>query len=210
MLYGLIANILKKDTSALYYLDENKISMFPLNKKYFGYNISYNIQIFIEDLYHELLHMSSTIIDKENNIAFSGFSQIGKNIPIGVALDDGYTELLLYRMFDLNKEHIAYKYEVIISNLIEQIINQDKMSNLYFNANLYELVKELEKYNTKENIIKFLEDLDSVYVLEEQSKKYRKDKIFYHNESPLASRWQKSYKYFIVIHRCFVYNVECK
>lgn len=181
IIYGIISNIFKRNTSALYYLEDNKISMLPLNKKYFGYDISYNTEDFIEDLYHELLHMSSSLIDKEIGVAFSGFSQIGHSIPIGVSLDDGYTELLVYRLFNLNKEHMTYKYEVIISALIEEIITKEKMMNLYFNANLYDLIIELQKYNKKENIIKFLEDLDSIYVLEEH-KKYKKDIIYYHNE----------------------------
>lgn len=181
MLYGLILNTFKRRTAAIYDLEDNKISMYPLNKKYLGCNISYNIEDFIEDLYHELLHMSSTIIDKENIVAFSGFSQIGQSVPIGVALDDGYTELLLYRLFNLNKQHMTYKYEVMISTVIEEIITKDKMINLYFNANLSGLTNELQKYNTKDNVIKFLENLDSIYVLEER-KKYKKDIIYYHNE----------------------------
>ena len=175
ILFGLIANILKKRTAAQYYLEDNKISMYPLNKKYFGYNISYNTEDFIQDLYHELLHMSSTIIYRDNTIVYSGFSQVGGNIPIGVALDDGYTELLLYRLFNLNKEYMSYKYEVLISSLIEGIISIEKMNNLYFNANLYGLVEELQKYNTRENVIKFLEDLDSIYVIEGR-KNYKKEK----------------------------------
>lgn len=181
MIHGLLSNMFNRNTKAQYFLDENKIAMLPLNKKFLGYSVDYNTEDFIEDLYHELLHVSSTILDKKRNIAFSGFSQIGNSMPIGIALDDGYTELLLYRLFNVNKEYLTYKYEIIMSSLIEQIIEKEKMKKLYFNANLYGLTKELQKYNTKENIIKFIEDLDSIYVLEEH-KKYRKDIIYYHNE----------------------------
>ena len=56
------------------------------------------------------------------------------------------------------------------------------MTNLYFNANLYELTRELQKYNTKENIEKFFEDLDSIYVLQEHKYRYKKEIIYYHNQ----------------------------
>lgn len=122
--------------------------------------------------------MSSTIVDK-GGMVFSGFSQIGE---IGIALDDAYTEMLLYRYFGLNKEYMSYDYEVIVTCLIKKIVEKDKMTNLYFCADLYGLVNELQKYNTRENIEKFLEDLDSIYALRDHSRKYKIDVIYYHNE----------------------------
>lgn len=102
-----------------YYLDDNIVSVLPLkDRRLWNHFIGISTEEYISNLYHELLHMSSTILDKEKNIAFSGFSQI------------------------------------------EEIITKEKMTNLYFNANLYELTRELQKYNTKENIEKFFEDLD--------------------------------------------------
>lgn len=126
--------------------------------------------------------MSSTVIDKDKNIFFSGFCQMSNNDEIGIALDDAYTEILLYRYFNINKKYMSYDYEVIITNLIEDIITKEKMTSLYFEANLYKLTIELQKYNTKENIEKFLEDLDSIYALQDYSKRYKKDIIYYHNE----------------------------
>lgn len=169
-------------TTGQYYLEDNVISILPLkDKNILGKYVGVEIEEYIVNLYHELLHMSSTVLDREKNIVFSGFSQIGK-VGIGIALDDAYTEILLYRYFNLDKEYMSYKYEVIITTLIEDIIGKDKMTNLYFKADLYELVKKLETYNTKENIIEFIENLDSIYVLCDHSKRYRNDIIYYHNK----------------------------
>lgn len=169
-------------TTGQYYLEDNVISILPLkDKNILSKYVGVEIEEYIVNLYHELLHMSSTVLDREKNMVFSGFSQIGK-VGIGIALDDAYTEILLYRYFNLDKEYMSYKYEVIITTLIEDIIGKDKMTNLYFKADLYELVKKLETYNTKENIIEFIENLDSIYVLCDHSKRYRNDIIYYHNK----------------------------
>jgi len=90
--------------------------------------------------------------------------------------------MLLYRYFDLDREYMSYKYEVLIVSLLEEIISKYKMTELYFTANLYDFVKELEKYNSRDNIIKFMYDFDSIYVLEDYTKKYSEDIIYYHNE----------------------------
>lgn len=169
-------------TTGQYYLEDNVISILPLkDKNILGKYVGVEIEEYIVNLYHELLHMSSTVLDREKNMVFSGFSQIGK-VGIGIALDDAYTEILLYRYFNLDKEYMSYKYEVIITTLIEDIIGKDKMTDLYFKADLYGLVKKLETYNTKENIIEFIENLDSIYVLFDHSKRYRNDIIYYHNK----------------------------
>ena len=180
VLDSLMASIFKKNIVVGYYLlDENIISILPLGKSKY---LNVPIEEYIAIVCHELLHMSSSIIDKEKRISFSGFSQIRDNDEIGIALDDAYTEILAYRYFNLNPDYMSYDYEIIITTLIENIIGKDKMTNLYFGANLYDLVKELEKYNSRNNIIKFLDDIDSIYALCDQKGNYKKYIIYYHNE----------------------------
>lgn len=167
-------------TIGQYYLDDNVVSILPLNNKnILSSYIKMTTKEYIGVLYHELLHMSSTIVEGKN--IFSGFAQIN-NMGIGISLNDAYTEILLHRLFNIEKEYESFKYEVTITNLLEEIVTEKKMTNLYFNANLYGLIMELKKYNTKENIEKFLEDLDSIFVLQDYSKRYKKDIIYYHNE----------------------------
>lgn len=184
IIYELIAGVFKDNTvTGQYFLDDNIISILPLKDNNKLKNIvSVNTSEYIANLYHELFHMASTIKSWNKKIAFSGFSQVRTDDSIGVALDDGYTEILLYRYFNLDKEYMSYDYEVLIVSMLEDIISKDKMTELYFTANLHDFVIELEKYNSRDNIIKFIYDLDSLYVLEDHTKIYRKDIICYHNE----------------------------
>ena len=188
-------------TTGEYYLYENIISLLPITKQdLITKCIGISLEEYIENLYHELLHMSSTIIDKENNIAYSGFYQISKtNInqntnsnklihkqtkpnEIGVAIDDAYTEILLYRLFKTKKRFMSYKYEIQLISIIEEILTKEKMTNLYFNASLYDLVKSLESYSTTENIIEFITNLDTIYNLTDYYNKYKSDIIIYHHK----------------------------
>ena len=72
--------------------------------------------------------------------------------------------MLLYRLFDIDKEFISYQYEISITKILEEIVSVNIMTDLYFNANLYDLVSILSKYTNKENIIKFILDLDEIYI----------------------------------------------
>ena len=167
-----------------YYMYENVINILPIvNKNVITKYIGISKKEYIINLYHELLHMSSTIIDHYNQIAYSGFYQTNKedNEEIGYALDDAYTDMLLYRLFNIDKEYISYQYEIEIAKILEEILSQEKMTNLYFNANLYELVSILEKYHNKESIINFITDLDEIYNLQDHSKKNKSSIIRCHH-----------------------------
>ena len=132
-----------------YYKPEN-------NTIYFGRN-GYNIEI----VFHELLHMASTIC--KNGMIYCGFSQKKKysRKVIGASLTEGYTQLLTRRMY---KDTYEYRYytEVEIAKIIETIIGKEKMENLYFNANLKGLVEELSKYSDEQETLKFIKRLDFI------------------------------------------------
>ena len=189
------ANIFNKNIVVGYYLlDENIISVVPLGKSKY---LTVSTEEYIAIVCHELLHMSSSVVDKEKRISFSGFSQMNDNSIICLAIDDAYTEMLAYRYFKLNPAYMSYDYEIIITTLIEDIVGKDKMTNLYFNANLYDLVIDLQKYNSRTSIIKFLDDLDSIYALRDQKVGYKKDIIYYHNEISnfIVETYQNKLKY---------------
>lgn len=195
VLDSLKTNIFNKNIIVGYYLlDENIISILPLGK---SKHLNVSIEVYIVNVCHELLHMSSSIVDKENRISFSGFSQIRDDNETGIALDDAYTEILAYRYFNLNEEFMSYDYEIIITTLIEEIVGIEKMTNLYFNANLYDLVSVLQKYSSRDSIIKFLDDLESIYVLRDKKVGYKKDIIYYHNEITnfIVETYQNKLKY---------------
>ena len=125
-----------------------------LSKIYPGvYDVRKNV-IHLSDDYefpHELNHMSSTFCDGKDY--YSGFSQNGN----GDGLREGYTELLSGRYF--NKKD-SYPVEVKIMSNLEKIIGRDKMEHFYYTADLYNLVKELEQYDSKENVLNFINCVD--------------------------------------------------
>ena len=128
---------------------------------------------------HELLHLSSTYYDEENETVYSGFYQLfikkdkKKNEGYGLGLNEGYTQYLANKYFDNSKSLSlnaylslnTYKEEQIIAKGLEHIIGEDKLQSMYFRADLHSLVSELEKYATKDEIYKFinLTDLLCVY-----------------------------------------------
>ena len=130
----------------------------PDDYKHKIFNLMYMKQI----MYHELLHMSSTVMKKD--IIFSGFSQImlkgGKKYGIGI--NEGYTDLLMCRMFDKKENETGYSEEFEVVKNIEKLVGKDNMIRLYFSANLDGLISELSKYNSVYNVKKFILDLDLI------------------------------------------------
>jgi hypothetical protein len=159
----------------------NKLDTLKINEKYKFKNLfrrnkcvalydDYNNEINIFDifegkkcLYHELFHLASSYYDEESNIYYSGFVQtkLPKYTSYGKGLNEGYTQLLTLRYFnDLNITN-CYNKEVKIANSLENIIGQDKMTELYFNADLYGLSLEMRKYGIdQKEFIKFLLNVD--------------------------------------------------
>lgn len=181
ILSGIISDYI---TTGEYYLYENLISILPIiNKNIISKYIGISKEEYIVNLYHELLHMSSTIIDEYNKVAYSGFYQTNKydKQEIGFALDDAYTDMLLYKLFNIDKDFISYQYEISISKVLEEIISKDIMIDLYFNANLYDLVSILSEYTNREDVIKFILDLDEIYILQDHSKKNKSSIIRCHH-----------------------------
>lgn len=119
-----------------------------------------------EELGHEFFHVASSIIIGDK--WYSGFMQ---EIPvegkkntykcIGKGLMEGYTQILTERYCMTNYSN-AYLFTKFFVGRLEEIIGQDVMERLYLQADLDGLVKELEKYNTRDNIISFIYVLDKV------------------------------------------------
>ena len=146
-----ISNMGRLNGVAAYYKPEN-------NTIYYSDNVLYNIT---ETIFHELLHMSSTVC--KDDMVYSGFSQKKKNnkIIIGAGLTEGYTELLTRRMYKYTDKY-RYINEVEIVSSLETIIGKDKMQELYFSANLKGLVEELSKYMDEQEILKFIKRVDFI------------------------------------------------
>lgn len=112
---------------------------------------------------HEFLHMASTTYDKTNNIIMGGFYQKKSKDSIGNGLDEGYTELLNSRLYNKKNKVQAYPGLVKINKMLELFFDDPKdMACLYFNSNLPGLIKQLEKYASREEIINLIIDMDNI------------------------------------------------
>lgn len=138
---------------------------------------------------HELLHASSTYYDKKRKIVYVGLSQMyiiddknKKSEIYGMALNEGYTQYLNNKYFvdqksmtlnifdkryNIETENVitkknTYKEEQIIAKALNDIIGEDKMISFYFRADLNGLVKELEKYQSRETIYRFINYTDTL------------------------------------------------
>lgn len=113
-------------------------------------------------IYHELLHMASSIYDKEKEVRKSGFFEGTKEYSVGYGLDEGYTEYLNIKYF--SSERKCYLYEIIISRLVELIVSKNKMQKLYFKADLVGLCSSLAGYSTEKSVKNFI--FKSDYILD--------------------------------------------
>ena len=114
---------------------------------------------------HELFHVASTIYNKKNRNILCGFSQLDlrKRIRFGDGLNEGYTESLNNEYFKINTI-TSYSYQLCMfyAERVEEIVGNKLMLEAYLNADLPKLIRELKKYDTKENIIKFITNLDFI------------------------------------------------
>lgn len=101
-------------------------------------------------LFHELNHVCSSYY---NGVDYSGLSQN----EFGTGINEGYTELLMERYYQFTDSYCA---ERKIANNLEKIIGKDKIEECYYTANLYDFIEELKKYDTEENVLKFINYID--------------------------------------------------
>lgn len=132
-----------------YKLSENKIILVDKN--------------YDQALFHELLHLASTNFISTNAIA-SGFLYKTPEFSFGKAFNEGYTELMKYKIFGYEPSS-AYKYFFDIVMILDDIIGYEKMEKFYLTANVKGLIEELEVYYTKEEIKNFFLNLDFILKL---------------------------------------------
>ena len=117
-----------------------------------------------DSLYHELFHMASF-----NDKCFGGFFQYEGNYCIGRGLNEGYTDLLTMRYFPIRDYESSYSLEVNIVKALEMMVGKDLMTELYLTADLKGLIHNLQKINSNQSIMRFINDVDFL-------NKYRKSK----------------------------------
>ena len=175
-----LTRVFPKDELNNYYNNVNTLKVHKNNKALdklynsFGlggfYTPKYNSIYIIKEkdhiITHELLHMSSSCKDKVNQ--FSGFHQVIKSkkvfgkYQIGFGINEGYTQLLNERYFDINHEGdlTGYYYLVFVVKQLEDIIGQKNMEGYYLNSNLLGLINSLKEYASEEEIMKFIHEMD--------------------------------------------------
>jgi len=168
-----------------YHTVRNKIYTLPLKNTTLLSNI---IGVSEEDyeaiLFHELLHLSGTLLGYHKGINFSGFSQRPRSeIGVGMAIDDGYTERLLHRIFKVSMKYIKYKYEYQVAGITERIVGRNRMTTEYFNADLYGLIERLERYSSISKVENFITAADILYQISYGDIDYNNntDLLYYHN-----------------------------
>lgn len=112
---------------------------------------------------HELTHMASTIV-KENGAILSGFHQIKEKKAWGHGINEGYTQYFTEKYFknDFPDMPAAYEVEVEIVKKLICIIGEKEMENLYFNANLGDLINNVAKYSSLEEAKELIASVDFV------------------------------------------------
>ena len=109
-----------------------------------------------ETIYHELFHMASSYY--KDGVYYFGFYQSNGNKNIGAGLNEGFTEFLAEEYFNVSSS--SYNEQVSIIKRLIKVICKDKMISLYLRADLYGLIKELEKYSTYDEIMRFISNTD--------------------------------------------------
>lgn len=145
-----------------------KDKMFFMNlvsgTKYYGYYSNSAIgykEIHSRDIgsvYHELFHMMSSTY--YNGVFYDGFQQSNDKFDIGGGLNEGYTELLTQRYFGDKKKRKSYPLEMNFASMLEKVIGKDKMENAYMNCDLPSIISELKQYESEENVMSFITNLD--------------------------------------------------
>lgn len=114
---------------------------------------------------HEFLHMASTVYNQKNDVDFCGFSQSDAKNIIGTGLNEGYTELLNSRIYGVPLNEICYSDQVRIARMLELFFDDEKeMTHLYFSCDLLGVIRQLEKYAPREEIIKLIIEFDDFNV----------------------------------------------
>ena len=133
-----------KGWDGVYFTDRNEIRLSRNSKTIF---------------FHELFHMATTF--KRYGVYYCGFAQYGGgNSMVGTGINEGYTNLLVEHYFGL--KHRSYKKEVRIARQIEDIIGREKMEQLYFKADLQELIVELSKYSSLDEALNLVQSVDYI------------------------------------------------
>lgn len=129
--------------------------------------LEFFIEVFEEALFHELLHMASSILNVREEILFTGFSpnilKIKEKKEMKFGLTEGMTEALIIESNPKKaKPYIGYYVEILLVIQLMQIVGRNIMLESYFkNKGTVEIEKELDKFsNGNLNANKLFNDIE--------------------------------------------------
>lgn len=109
-----------------------------------------------QSLTHELFHAASSFVD--HNGPHSGFIQK----KIGVGLTEGFTTLYDVRYFNRDDYNPFYLLLSNFARIIEIIVGERKVKELYFSSDLKGLVDEISKYCDSKIVIDTISMMDTI------------------------------------------------
>lgn len=137
--------LLSQEMDACYIVSKNELRFSSISKEH-------------GSIYHELLHCASA--ERKNNIEYCGFQirLLDINGEIGRGLNEGYTELLSERYFNVSA---TYWFERVFAIQLEKIVGEDFLKENYFNHNLQAIRDKLAEYSSKEAVSNFIYNWDA-------------------------------------------------
>ena len=110
--------------------------------------------------FHELFHMASTIYRLGR--CLGGLALVSDELFLAGAINEGYTDIMANRYFDVDLKDTYYYRELVYAKGIEDVVGKDYMENCYMTANPKQLMNELIKYTTFKEMFEFFGKMDDV------------------------------------------------
>ena len=135
-----------------------------------------DVEIYKKAIYHELFHVASYKTVGDDALSGLNVWNIKTHMTKGLGLNEGYTEILNNRYFNIGD---GYPLQRIYIERLEQIIDPEVIKKAYFASDLAMLIRELGKYAPIDKINKFISNLD-IYTIHMNPNV--KDRRFTHEE----------------------------
>ena len=115
--------------------------------------LEYN-EKYMDIIFHELFHLASTDLKKGK----IGFKKVINRKCYGSGINEGYTTLLTSRYFPFDETSYIFLPEIM--EVLENVLGEEKMLDLYFCEDPDKLYDELEIYLSKEEVNELIDNLD--------------------------------------------------
>ena len=167
-----------KDDLTMFHKNIKTLNMKVIdNMKMNGYYEPYQNYIvvkkekYLKTLPHELFHVTTSRVSGNDSIC--GFHYLSKGLSIGMAINEGYTDIMANRYFNSDISCSFYAREIKYYDVLEEVLGTETIEKLYMNANLVGFIKELSNYKDEKEVINFIVKTDDI-LRNERNTKYDK------------------------------------